>query len=126
MTIKVPGGQPENIGDMLSQMGGANSLASQLASSMPTTYYDSTPSDTERNTRRAADETAKATEHMRSLTEAMAESVRLSVETRAHAARAAEETRKSGRHAMVIGYSSLGLSVASLVIAVLALIRGLS
>jgi len=92
----------------------------------PPETYDTTPRRTEENTRRAADEAAEATEYMRSLTEAMTESVRLSAETRADAAQSREDTRRSGRHALIIGYSSLGLSIASAIIALIALISGAS
>jgi hypothetical protein len=91
----------------------------------PPVFYDHTPARTEENTRRAADEAAEATQYMRSLTEAMTESVRLSAETRADAAQSREDTRRSGRHALIIGYSSLGLAVASAVIALIALVNGL-
>lgn len=115
--------EPLNMGEMLS---GALVYGQGLAAEMPPIYHDTTPRDTERNTRRAADEAAEATAHMKVLTEAMAESVRLSAATRADAEKLAEETRNAGLHAMVIGYSSLGLAVASVVIAVIALVNGMA
>jgi hypothetical protein len=56
----------------------------------------------------------------------MSESHRLSGERRADVSRAAIDTLTSGRHAMIIGHSSIGVKVASIVIVVLALLKRLS
>ena len=117
--------RPRTVPELMEQLTSAGGVIGKGHGPLPT-FYDSTPHRTEQNTRRAAEEAAEATEYMRALTEAMAESVRLSAETRAAAAQSLEDTRRSGRHALIIGYSSLAMAVASAVIAVVALANGAS
>ena len=74
--------------------------------------------------RDVATNTAESTEYLTALLEAMTASLALSEAARKDAAQMATDTRRLGRHSKIIGYSSLGLGVASLAVAAVALANG--
>lgn len=95
---------------------------------IPSTYvpaFDSTPGRIADSTKRAADQAEITAQQLLELTDAMRESVRLSAETRADAAASAESARQATRHAFITGYGSLGLGLASTVLAVVAILTSI-
>jgi len=93
---------------------------------MPEIHIDQSPSETAANTRAMAEYTATMTERMQDLVDVVRADLKVSQDMRDHAKAATDAANRSGLLALIIAWVSGIATVASLVVAIIALVIAIS